>query len=288
MDTNQIVTMKKTFDDYKKYSANGVEYWNAHELARAMGYSEFAHFKPAINRAIQQMITTGKNPSNHIVECAETFVSGRGGKREVPGYMMDRYGAYLVAMNADPSKIEVAFAQEYFLQATAQIEALQQRLYAREYMCNRNYLKVANASLSSTLNNFVGVRDHQVGIVMDTTDQGMFDKHTKELKEEFNVPQNKPVADIFGPKMSAYKAVAQFNTEQELINQNAHSLDEACRIGFDENRAIRNMIQEKYHKNPEDLITGEDIKKVTRTYNKQLGVLKQKLENNFDSTSLNE
>lgn len=78
--------------------------------------------------------------------------------------------------------------------------------------------------------------------------------------------------------MAAYKTVAQYNSEQRIVQQDARGVDDTSDICYNENRIIREMVQDRYGDSPENLITGEDIKKVEKRYKKQMKVLEKALE----------
>lgn len=174
---NQIAMLKKTFDDYKHVDENGVEYWEARELSKMMGYTEYRNFEKAIDRAKDQMRSTGKDPNNHFVESNKMVDIGSKTTREVKDYKLTKLAAYDVAMNADPSKTEVAFAQEYFLQNTAKVEVIQQRMDDKKYIEARSELAEVNRELSGTLVSH-DVKPNEIGIVMSAGDEGMFDMST--------------------------------------------------------------------------------------------------------------
>lgn len=46
---------------------------------------------------------------------------GSGTSRRVRDYMLTRYACYPIAMNVDPGKQEIAFAQSYFALSTRKI-----------------------------------------------------------------------------------------------------------------------------------------------------------------------
>ena len=54
---------------------------------------------------------------------------GNGAKREIRDYMLTCYACYLIAMNGDPRKEEIAFAQAYFTVRTR--KAKSQRICIR-------------------------------------------------------------------------------------------------------------------------------------------------------------
>ena len=52
MDKNTIQELKLTFDDIIHSTKDGVEYWNARELCKILGYNEFNKFVPVIKKAM--------------------------------------------------------------------------------------------------------------------------------------------------------------------------------------------------------------------------------------------
>ena len=201
---------------------------------------------------------------------------GSGATREVDGYKLDKYAAYNVAMNADPSKTEVAFAQEYFLQSTAIAEVLEKRMDDRKYIENRDALSLTNKGLVSTLIRH-DVPANKIGIVMNAGDQGFFDMDTKDVKTLANIKPNKPLADVMGKELTAFKTVAQIMSQKDIENYNLTGVEETSRATFDNNRIMRNIVIDKFKEAPEDIIPKEDIKKVEKRYDKQTMALLEKL-----------
>lgn len=268
MGENKIVELKKSFDDYKRVDENGKEYWDSRELSKAMGYSRYRNFEPAIERAKTQMENTGKNPEDHMAQSRHMINTGKGATREVESYELDKLAAYNVAMNADPSKMEVAFAQEYFLQSTAKAEVIEQRMKTLSDINNRNQLRIAN----KIVNNEILSRDvepEEMGIPLNSGDLGMFDKSTKEMKEHLNVPDNRPLADFIGGEVAAYKTVAQYNALNTMKKHNLRGVEAISEVMYDKNRVMREMFIEEYGEAPENRTTGEDIKKIEAKYKKQ-------------------
>ena len=181
MNINEVGMLKKTFDDYKHIDEYGNEYWYAHDLCKLLGYSQYQRFIPAIDRARQYLINTGKNPDDWFIRSDEPITSGKGGIQYVDGYKLSKLAAYAISMNADPSKIEVAFAQEYFLQSTAKVEILEKRMLNKRAINARDALTLENKSLTRTFLTH-DVNTNELGIAMDAKDKGMFDMDYKRFK----------------------------------------------------------------------------------------------------------
>ena len=51
---------------------------------------------------------------DHFIEASKMVTIGSGASRRVRDYMITRYACHLIAINVDPGKQEIAFAQSYF------------------------------------------------------------------------------------------------------------------------------------------------------------------------------
>jgi DNA-damage-inducible protein D len=123
------------FDAIRRVRPDGSEYWSARELMPLLGYgADWRNFEAAINRA---MLTA----ANSGLEVPEVFVAVTENPSDLGGrprsdFQLTRFAAYLVAMNGDPRKPEIAAAQSYFavrareaeIKATITLEGLKDLL----------------------------------------------------------------------------------------------------------------------------------------------------------------
>lgn len=110
------------FDAIKRTRDDGTEYWSARDLAQLMGYTQanyWQKFKTPLERAMKSAEVQNAAVTSHFTRSGET-VKGGGPLRE--DYELSRFAAYLVAMNGDPNKPEVAAAQAYFAVRTREAE----------------------------------------------------------------------------------------------------------------------------------------------------------------------
>lgn len=278
--TNKILDNTKKLDSIRHVDENGVEYWLSHELSKICGYKDYRNFELAIERAKQQLISLNKNYSEYIVEVNEILSIGQDlkGKREVPGYKLSRKGAYLVVMNGDPRKLEIALAQEYFLQNTRNMELLIQRFQFYKDMIYRIQVKAAVKAFNfESIQN--GVRNNELGILHSKGDEGFYGMSTKELKTELNIPNNRPVADFVGP-MNLYKEVAYDLTTQNIKNEKLYGLDQISDALYDNSLTMRKLVIDNYKSTPELIAQNyEDIKirekKMKQLSQKDLDIIEQ-------------
>ena len=109
------------FDQIKRAREDGTEYWSARDLMPLMGYPRWNEFKIPLERAMKSAEVQGNDVATLFRGSAEK-TSGR--PRE--DFRLTRFAAYLVAMNGDPNKPEVAAAQAYFAVQTHVAEQAQQ------------------------------------------------------------------------------------------------------------------------------------------------------------------
>lgn len=96
------------FDAIRRVRRDGTEYWSARELMPLMGYARWENLAPAISRAMASARNQGLDIEENFLGSQE--VAGRRGPTP-KDYELSRMAAYLVAMNGDPNKPEVAAAQ---------------------------------------------------------------------------------------------------------------------------------------------------------------------------------
>lgn len=96
------------FDTIRREDERG-EYWSARDLMPLLGYTKWERFEDAIDRAHISIANAGLDPEAHASRLREPS-----GKTERVNYRLSRYGSYVVAMNGDVRKSEIAEAQTYF------------------------------------------------------------------------------------------------------------------------------------------------------------------------------
>lgn len=104
------------FDAIKQTHPSGAERWSARDLMPLMAYSRWEDFEKITRRALASAANVGREGG-----FSEITEEGTGGRPRA-NFILDREAAYLVAMNGDPNKPEVASAQAYFVSRTREAE----------------------------------------------------------------------------------------------------------------------------------------------------------------------
>jgi DNA-damage-inducible protein D len=93
-----------SFEDFAQH--NGTQFWFASDLARFLEYESFEAFQKVLNKAIGVCMTLNIPVLQNF---EQTTTSS-----QPNDYKLSRFACMLTAMNADPSKPQVASAQAYF------------------------------------------------------------------------------------------------------------------------------------------------------------------------------
>jgi DNA-damage-inducible protein D len=110
------------FDHLKQVDAEGRDFWSARDLQLPSGYDRWEGFAASIERAIAACENSGANPKDHFRGATKKVTLGSSASRALIDWHLTRYAAYLVAMNGDPRKPEIAAAQTYFAVKTREAE----------------------------------------------------------------------------------------------------------------------------------------------------------------------
>lgn len=125
------ITKASPFEAIKK-EEDGIECWYARDMMEQLGYKTWQKFEAALERAIKSCRNSGMRPSDHFAQVQRVVTIGSGAERTITDYKMSRHACYVLAMNGDPEKTQVAIAQGYFAAKTRQAENLQAALVAIE------------------------------------------------------------------------------------------------------------------------------------------------------------
>jgi DNA-damage-inducible protein D len=114
-----LYTTTAPFDAIRITTLEGREYWSARDLMPLLGYgADWRNFHNAIGRARATCSNSGGDTVTNFVGATKVAASGPGAE----DVHLSRYACYLVAMNGDPRKTEIANAQTYFAIKTREAE----------------------------------------------------------------------------------------------------------------------------------------------------------------------
>ena len=250
MEIEKIVN--KSFEDIKKVSKDGKEYWSARELSLVLEYSKWDKFKPVISKAIEAC-KKSKNPvESHFPHMGKMVKLGMSLERNIEdyNYHLSRYACYLIVQNADSSKPVIAMGQTYFAiqtrrQELADNEAFQQMEEDKKRVFLRDELKKHNKQLVETASK-AGVES--------TLDFAIFQNHgykglyggldAKDIHKKKGLKKSHKILDHMGSTELAANLFRATQAEEKLRRDDIKGKSVANKTHNEVGKKVRQTIKE--------------------------------------------
>ncbi len=270
--------LKSPFEKIKRISEDGYEYWSARDLYKLLGYSEYRHFLPVIDKVKEALISLNEDIENHIEDMLDMVKIGSGADRELESLKLSRFACYIAVQNADPSKPNVALGQAYFAIKTRQkelIEEEQERLIQSEEdskrLLLREQMRKHNKQLAEAAND-AGVKEPiDYAIFQNYGYRGLYGGLSRQdIHKRKGLKKSQDILDHMGSTELAANLFRATQTEEKLRRENIQGKQRANQTHYEVGQKVRQTIEELGGTMPEDLPTADSIKKLERQKQKEL------------------
>ena len=250
-------------EELRRKSSGGAEFWFARKIQGVLGYAEWRNFEKVIDRARSSMKTNGVPPSHHIVEVNKMVGAGKGGRPNERDFFLSRAACYLIAMNGDPTKLEIAAAQAYFAVQTRarEIESTltedEKRLELREKV-KKSFKAVSGAAKEA------GVANSKQPIFHNARYEGLYGMSAKGMKTTKGIARADNPFDYMGAlELSANDFQMNLATET-LHTEDIQGEVKAILKNREVAKKVRKTMIESGSRPPEKLPISEPIKSVAK------------------------
>ena len=243
-----------SFEDFK--NQNGITYWWASEFMLMLGYADMKTFKKVLDRATKAFISLNIDHYDNIIRVDREI-----GGAMVPDYKLTRFACYLIAMNGDPKKPEVALVQAYFATQTRQFELYIEKSTDIERVLIRDEIKEGNKSLSSVAKD-AGVVDYAK--FTNAGYRGMYNMLNVQLAHKRGVDKTK-LFETMGRTELAANLFRITQTEERIKSQHIKGQEYLEQTHFSVGREVRSIIERNAGRSPEDLPQEKMIPEVKKT-----------------------
>lgn len=211
-------------EEVKKITSQGDDFWVGREIFPILGYSEWDSFIPVIHRAEASIVAAGGDASQHIRHTTKMVGVGSGAKRRVGEYFLSRGACYLIAMNGDPSKPEIAGAQHYFAIQARNAELAQRESADEKRLLLRDKVSAAHKRVSAVAQD-AGVE--RFGIFHNARFQGLYGASKKDVDRIKGLAEGEHLFDRAGAlELSAHEFQMQL-AATKIVNEGING-EERC------------------------------------------------------------
>lgn len=229
------------FEDFRR--ENGITFWWASDLMTLMGYKDMGSFQKVLDRATKAFVSLSIPHFKNIIAHEREVEGGA----VVQDFKLTRFACYIVVMNGDPKKPEVAAYQAFFAEQTRKFELYIQNSHELDRILIREELKDGTVALNATakaagVDNFARFQDAGY--------RGLYNMSAWQLKQERRAEN---LYDYMGRTELAANLFRVTQTEERIINREVKGQARLEQTHFDVGREVRGMVIKNTGKRPEIL-----------------------------------
>jgi DNA-damage-inducible protein D len=242
-----------TFEDF--YHENGQIYWYASDFIHWLGYREYAPTMPPINKAMSVCLSI---PTIITADHFREEVRYLDGK-PIKDFKLSRFACYLVSMNADVKKAQVAKAQAYFAAFTVSIQEYVKSYEDIERVPLRKEISEREKALFSTAK--------QAGVVRydyfsNKGYMGLYNMPIHKIRELKGAQDNETPLDYMGAEELGANIFRITQTNAKIKRENIRGQDSLEQAALQVGRTVRKAIQETGGTMPEELPPEVHVKRI--------------------------
>jgi len=259
---------QNTFESIKHIDENGVEFWYARELQKALEYAQWRRFQESVERAKTACEASGLEVADHFADVGKMVDLGSGSQREIADIKLSRYACYLIVMNGDPRKEVISLGQTYFAVKTrqqeiadnvAQLSEDDKRLAIRDEVTIRNKFLASSAKAAGV------VTPADYAVFQNRGYQGLYNGlGMKDIHKRKGLKKNEQILDHMGATELAANLFRITQTDDKLRRENIKGKEKANETHFAVGKKVRQTIAELGGTMPENLPTPEKSAKVLK------------------------
>lgn len=236
---------------------NGVRFWYAHEFMKSLGYDSWPSFKKVITRAMGSCARLQIDPTEAFVP-ATCLDDGK----EIATYKLSRFACFLVSMNADSSKPEVAKAKT-ILAAIADT-LIEERIKETDLgrIEARDDLKLAERAMAGVAKSAGLEKSIDYAIFKDAGFRGMYNMSLNQLMRRKGVESGKTMYDFMNLEELAGNLFRVTQTTARVKTRGVRGLDALQLTAKTVGKEVRTMMIQNSGTPPENLPIAENIKTV--------------------------
>jgi len=249
----------ETFEGIRQVDFDGNEYWLARQLAKVLDYSQYRHFLPVVERAMDACRNSGQTISDHVEGVLTMVEIGSGAKRQLEDLRLSRYACYLIVQNADPAKPVIANGQTYFAiqtrrQELGDSEAFRQLDEDEKRLSIRNELAVHNKHLAAAAKEAGVESGMDFAIFQDHGYKGLYGGlGNRDIHVRKGLKKSQKILDHMGSTELAANLFRATQTEEKLRRDQVDGKSRANNTHYEVGRKVRQTIEELGGTMPEDL-----------------------------------